>query len=149
MKLQDEIKQSSFDNNYQKLAVNILYTHSWLQSKIKELFKEYNITMQQYNILRILRGQHPKALSISSIKERMLDKMSDTSRIVDRLIVKKLVLRKQSQTDKRKSEVYITQKGLTLLDNMSEIENLLVNVLSNLSEEETQTLNNLLDKARG
>lgn len=149
MKLQDEIKQSSFENNYQKLAVNILYTHSWLQSKIKELFKEYNITMQQYNILRILRGQHPKALSISSIKERMLDKMSDTSRIVDRLIVKKLVLRKQSQTDKRKSEVYITQKGLTLLDNMSEIENLLVNVLSNLSEEETQTLNNLLDKARG
>lgn len=94
MRLEDEIKQKSFRNEFHKLAVNIIYTHSWLMSKIIYMLSQYDITPQQYNILRILRGQFPSPASVSLLKSRMLDKMSDASRLVDRLVEKGLVEKK-------------------------------------------------------
>ncbi|OGU35610.1 MAG: transcriptional regulator [Ignavibacteria bacterium GWB2_35_6b] len=150
MKLEDEIKQNTpFKDEFTKLAVNILYTHGWLSNIQSCNFKEYSITAAQYNILRILRGQHPKPASINLLKERMLDKMSDTSRLVDRLIVKELVERKTCPNDRRKAEVLITEKGLNLLTEMDNVEIENKTIFKNISLQEAKTLNDLLDKLRG
>ena len=149
MKLEDEIKQSSFRNEYHKLAVNIIFTHSWLMSKIYELLDEYDLTPQQFNLLRILRGQYPKPASITLLKERMLDKMSDASRLVERLLAKGLVERKICPEDRRKVDVVITKKGLKLLEKIDNTDNEMDNYLKNLSEVEAKKLNELLDKLRG
>jgi len=149
MKLEDEIKQSSFRNEYHKLAVNLIFTHSWLMSKIYELLDEYDLTPQQFNLLRILRGQYPKPASITLLKERMLDKMSDASRLVERLLAKGLVERKICPEDRRKVDVVITKKGLKLLEKIDKTDNEMDNYLKNLSEVEAKKLNELLDKLRG
>ena len=150
MKLEEEIKQSTpFRDEYTKLAVNILYTHGWLINTYSNFLKKHSITTPQYNILRILRGQYPDPASISLLKERMLDKMSDASRLVDRLIVKGLVERKICPNDRRKAEVLITKKGLSLLKELDVIDNNLKTTLGNLTEEEAKKLNTLLDKLRG
>lgn len=91
MKIEDAIKQSKFKNEYEKLVVNILYTAGWIELEISRIFKEYGITIQQYNILRILRGQYPKPATINMLIDRMIDKMSNASRLVDKLLAKKLV----------------------------------------------------------
>ena len=108
MKLEDEIKQKKFNSEFQKLAVNIIYTHSWLTYSQSKIFEQHGITLTQYNILRILRGQHPNPASVNLLKERMLDKRSDASRMVERLRVKGLVKRKICPNDRRKAEVLIT-----------------------------------------
>jgi DNA-binding MarR family transcriptional regulator len=149
MKLEDEIKQNSFRNEYHKLAVNLIFTHSWLMSKIYELLDEYDLTPQQFNLLRILRGQYPKPASITLLKERMLDKMSDASRLVERLLAKGLVERKICPEDRRKVDVVITKKGLKLLEKIDKTDNEMDNYLKNLSEVEAKKLNELLDKLRG
>lgn len=149
MKLEEEIKQSSFRNEYHRLAVNILYTHSWLMSKIADHLWKFDITPQQFNLLRILRGQYPDPASISLLKERMIDKMSDASRLVDRLISKGLVKREICPDDRRRVNVIITKKGLNLLKKIDETDQTIDNFLNSLSEEEAVILNNLLDKLRG
>jgi len=149
MKLEDEIKQNSFRNEYHKLAVNLIFTHSWLMSKIYEMLDEYDLTPQQFNLLRILRGQYPKPASITLLKERMLDKMSDASRLVERLLAKGLVERKICPEDRRKVDVVITKKGLKLLEKIDKTDNEMDNYLKNLSEVEAKKLNELLDKLRG
>ena len=150
MRLEDEIKQKApFRDEYTKLAVNILYTHGWFNNIQSNILKEYLITGSQYNILRILRGQHPNPASISLLKDRMLDKMSDASRLVDRLITKELVERKICPNDRRKVEVLITPKGLELLNKLDKIEKENINTFNKITVEEAKTLNNLLDKMRG
>jgi DNA-binding MarR family transcriptional regulator len=149
MKIEDEIKQKSFKSEYQKLAVNLLFTHGWLISFQKKFFENHDITNTQFNILRILRGQHPDPLSINLLKDRMLDKMSDTSRLVERLRVKGLVDRKICKDDRRKSDVKITDKGLELLKNLDYIDDSFQNVFSKINIKEAKDLNNLLDKLRG
>lgn len=150
MKLEEEIKQNiPFRDEHTKLAVNILYTHGWLANIYTEYLKEHSITTPQYNILRILRGQHPEPASISLLKERMLDKMSDASRLVDRLITKELVERKTCPNDRRKAEVLITEKGLSLLKELDDIEEKHKNTFGKLTLQEVETLNKLLDKMRG
>lgn len=148
MRLEDEIKQKAFKSEYQKLAVNIIFTHGWLNSLQKKQFDSFGITTAQYNILRILRGQHPNPASINLLKERMLDKMSDTSRLIERLRVKGLVDRKICSDDRRKSDVKITAQGLKLLSDLDEVEDRIENNLSNISRKEAKTLNDLLDKMR-
>ena len=149
MKIEEEIKQKSFKSEYQKLAVNLLFTHGWLISLQKGLFEKHDITIAQYNILRILRGQHPNPLSVNLLKERMLDKMSDTSRLVERLRIKGLLERKTCKQDRRKSDVKITDKGLELLSTLEPIDMQIENILQILNNDEAKTLNNLLDKIRG
>ena len=148
MSLEKEIHQREFRNDYQKAMVNILYTYNYLVGKMNELFKGYDITRQQYNVLRILRGQHPGHASVLLIRERMVDKMSDASRIVERLRLKELVIRKFGAVDKRSVEVSITQKGLSLLQKMDDEVNKMEKLFSHLNDDEIHQLNSLLDKIR-
>jgi DNA-binding MarR family transcriptional regulator len=128
--------------------VNIIFTYHWIVERIKQFLATEDITLQQYNILRILRGSFPKPLSTLQIRERMLDKMSDTSRIVDRLRVKGLVQKSVARTDKRLVDVLITDKGKKLLDQLDLHNASLDGIISGLSDEEMQHLNVLLDKIR-
>lgn len=149
MKLEDEIRQKKFKNEYHKLAVNLIYTHGWLLNHQSAFFKKYGITGAQYNILRILRGQHPRPASVNLLKERMLDKMSDASRLVDRLKSKGLVEREICPDDRRKVEVKITEKGMVLLSDMDKIEDQFETFFNGIKQSEAKILNELLDRLRG
>lgn len=148
MKIEDEIKQSAFKNEYQKAYINLLFTSGYLQQAQAALFKPFGVTLPQYNILRILRGQHPKPATISLLIDRMLDKTSNASRIVDKLEAKDLVTRKQCPADRRTVDVLITDKGLELLKQMDGMEGGKGIGITNLSEDEATQLNTLLDKIR-
>lgn len=149
MKLEDAIQQRKpFSNPRQRMAVNLIYTSNWLISKQKEFFKGFDITVQQYNVLRILRGRHPEPISTSDIRGRMLDRMSDVSRIVDRLVKKDLVIRSTCKQDKRLVDVVITDKGLTLLTSIDDKWEEMDALTSTLSPDEVESVNDLLDKFR-
>jgi DNA-binding MarR family transcriptional regulator len=149
MKLEDEITQQKFKSEYQKAAVNLVFTYNWMNSFYADRLKRHDITIQQFNILRILRGQYPKTASIKLLKERMLDKMSDASRIVEKLRVKELVKRDVCPLDRRNVDVLITQKGLNLLKELDSIDTDVKKYFSNLDEKEVKKLNDLLNKLRG
>ena len=149
MKLEDEIKQKEFRSEYQKLNLNILFTNNWVQNKYRKTFEEFEVTPQQYNVLRILKGNHPKPYSTSEIRKRMLDQMSDASRIVERLIQKGLVERKTCKSDRRLVDVVITQKGLDLIEQSSHAIAFQESIFHSLTKKEAQNLNFLLDKLRG
>ena len=148
MRIEDEIVQEKFLNENHKTLVNLIYTHSYLINKMDSFFKKQGITRQQFNVLRILRGQHPKSANLGLIKERMLDKMSDASRIVERLRVKRLVTRRQSKTDRREVEIMISSKGLQMLETTDVEIQEIYRLFDRLSHEELEQLNNLLDKFR-
>jgi DNA-binding MarR family transcriptional regulator len=149
MALEDNIQQDSFPNEREKVLVNILYTHGHLVNALNKQLKLYNITRQQYNVLRILRGQYPKTISVANVKERMIEKMSDASRIVDRLKIKELISKSTHTKDKRQSAISINSKGLKLLDELDliitnfELEHIQLNLA------DSKTLNRLMDKIRG
>jgi len=147
MALENEINQRKFYSEYQKARINIIYTSNWLFEKVNAIFDESDITPQQFNILRILRGES-KALSTMQIRQRMLDKMSDTSRIVDRLVRKGLVRKTPNAEDRRLVDVVITTRGRKLLEKIDPFEQDIDKCMNNLTEEETKTLNHLLDKLR-
>jgi DNA-binding MarR family transcriptional regulator len=149
MGIQEDIKQKrAFRNEYQKAAVNLMFTHGWLQERLRDAVDSYDITLQQYNVLRILRGSYPDPISTQEIRKRMLDKMSDVSRIVDRLILKNLVTKRVCGSDKRLVDVTISELGLKLLTEMDSLEAQMDETMKNLSEEEATSLNLLLDKLR-
>ena len=147
MKIEDEIKQPKFRDAFQKAVINLLYTANWLQSKNQEFFKTYGITAHQFNILRILKGQHPNSISATEIKTRMLDKNSEVSRMLDRLIAKNLITKRTCPNDKRAFDVSITEQGMDILKGMEKFLPQRDRVLS-ISEEEAAVLSNLLDKCR-
>ena len=149
MSIDKDIHQNRFRNEYQRASVNIAYTYCWLMEKVKAFLLPADITMQQFNILRILRGSHPAPLSTLQIRERMIDKMSDTSRIVDRLIAKGLVKKAVSGKDRRLVDVVITVKGRNLLKKLDLREEELDGILKNISTEEASELSKILDKIRG
>ena len=149
VKLEEEIQQNKpFESEYHKALINLIFTHNYLLNKNQQIFKPFDITTQQYNVLRILRGTHPGSLSLMSIKDRMLDKMSDASRLVERLRKKGLVNRVTAPDDRRKVEISITDRGLELLDEMQPAADEMLNVIKNLSEGAVTTLNDLLDRIR-
>ena len=148
MKLEEEIRQKKFKSPYQKALLNVLFTSNWLMNKQQEFFKPYGITAQQFNILRILKGQHPKGISGTEIKSRMLDKNSDVSRLLDRLVKKNLVERRSCPNDKRASDIFITNDGLGMLEALSKTQKEIDSIFQ-LTEEEAAALSDLLDKARG
>jgi len=149
MGIDQDIRQNKFRNEYQKAGLNLMYTYGWVMERIKEVFASEDITPQQFNILRILRGSHPQPLSTLQIRERMLDRMSDTSRIVDRLIAKGLVKKAVCKTDRRLVDVIISDKGKKLLERLDKRQDELDNIVGNLSEKEAASLSILLDKLRG
>ncbi|MBX9853093.1 MAG: MarR family transcriptional regulator [Cytophagaceae bacterium] len=150
MELESEIKQKKFASEYQKAAVNILYTANWLTYSHTKFMKPYKISPQQYNILRILKGQHPNAASVNLLIDRMLDKMSNASRLVEKLKQKGLVERKQCEKDRRQVDVLITKKGLDLLEKLNkEFDQAEGDYLKNITKDEAKELNRILDKLRG
>jgi DNA-binding MarR family transcriptional regulator len=149
MGLEEDIKQEKgFRNQRQKAMVNIFYTEGWLRNRLAETLKPHELTSQQYNVLRILRGSNPKPMSTSCVRSRMLDKMSDVSRIVDRLFKKTLVDKQLCSTDKRLVDVFITDAGLILLDKIDESMDGMDKMFSNITDGEAETLNQILDKLR-
>lgn len=148
MSLENDIKQSNFKSPYSKAIVNIIYTNNWLQSLQVKIFKPFDLTLQQYNVLRILRGQYPKPTTVIAIIERMLDKMSNASRLVDKLLAKELVIRKLCPHDRRAVDVIITEKGMNVLAEIDLLQSQWEVKLHGLDESEALQLSNLLDKLR-
>ncbi|MDA3616026.1 MarR family winged helix-turn-helix transcriptional regulator [Polluticaenibacter yanchengensis] len=147
MGINKAINQDKFISEKNKLLINILYTNNWLQTKMKAFFETYDLTSQQYNILRILRGAK-MPMSTLKIRERMIDRMSDTSRLVERLLNKGLVQKTVCNKDKRLVDVVITEQGLNLLAEMDYQEKLLDDIFRNISDNDAVELNGLLDKIR-
>ena len=147
MGIEKDIQQTNFRNEFQKMSINIIYTANWLNEKMGQILSTEDITQQQYNILRILRGSECP-LSTLKIRERMLDKMSDTSRIVDRLIVKGLVEKTACIKDKRLVDITATKKGLQLLEKLDALNEQIDSILNGVSEKEAHTINQILDKLR-
>ena len=148
MSIEKDIQQPTFKSPYSKAIINIIYTNNWLQSLHLEIFKPFDLSLQQYNVLRILRGQYPNPITVIAIIERMLDKMSNASRLVDKLLAKELVIRRLCPHDRRAVDVIITEKGLNLLAEIDKLEHTWEEKLHGLSEGEALQLSELLDKMR-
>jgi DNA-binding MarR family transcriptional regulator len=149
MRIEDEIKQTKpFPNPQTKAAINLSFTASWMSSIQTQLLKPYGLSMQQYNILRILKGIHPKPATVKVLIERMIDRDSNASRLVEKLKKKQLVERNACEEDRRRVDVVITEKGLETLDDLSGLIKLSQDKI-HLSDEEADILSNLLDKMRG
>ncbi len=149
MSIEEDIKSTIKLQKNQKTVINLLYTSNWMKEKSFSFFKDCDLSSEQYNVLRILRGQKGNPANLSTIQERMLNKMSNTTRLVDKLIKKELVTRQSCESNRRKIEIYITKKGLNLLaklDSIVDANNL--EITKNLNPNELETLNKLLDKLR-
>lgn len=149
MGIGDIIKQKKFPNVYVKTEINLLYTAGWIENHSNKFFKIYDISMQQYNVLRILRGQYPNPVMLSLITERMIDRMSNATRLVEKLRLKGLVSRELNPANRRQVDILISDAGLDLLSKIDEEFDILFEKYKNLTESEAEILNNLLDKMRG
>lgn len=149
MKIEEEIKQKNFKTEAQKSYVNLLYTANWLDYTSRQFFERFDITPQQYNVLRILRGRHPEPATVNYVRERMIDKSCDASRIIERLRVKKLLERKANKTDRRSVDICISSKGQGLLFSIDNEIHKLETIFNRLNDSELEVLNTLLDKLRG
>ncbi|PHN01544.1 MarR family winged helix-turn-helix transcriptional regulator [Flavilitoribacter nigricans] len=149
MKIEEAIQQKKFRDEYHKAHINVLFTASWIHQQSLKALKPFNISWQQFNILRILRGMYPEPASVKSLTERMIDKMSNASRLVEKLKQKGLVERRSCKFDRRQVDVVITDQGLELLSQASAaMEDQMDLSKSQLSEEQAAQLNDLLDAMR-
>jgi DNA-binding MarR family transcriptional regulator len=148
MSIETDIKQKKFKSPYQRMAVNLIYTTNWMLYQQLEFLREFDLTPQQFNVLRILRGHGSTPMKVNEISERMLDKTSNTSRLVDKLLSKELLIRKVCPSDRRAVDVVITPKGLDLLKKMDPIMDKWEENMHSLTPEEAEILSKLLDKLR-
>ena len=148
MRIEEAIQQKKIDDPYSKAIINLLYTNSYIVSHQSRFFKRHGISAEQYNVLRILRGQHPEPISVSSIQERMLNKMSNASRLVEKLTQKGLANRAECPSDRRQVDVTVSSEGLSLRGTLEEGVMALNREILHLNSEELERLSNLLDKAR-
>ena len=149
MGIEDAIRQKKFPNEFVKAEVNLLFTAGWIENISNKFFKKYDISMQQYNVLRILRGQYPDPVMLSVITDRMIDKMSNATRLVEKLRLKGLVTRELNSANRRQVDILITSKGLEMLQDIDAHFSEMEAKFSNITEEEARTLNQILDKMRG
>lgn len=148
--IEEAIQQPKFDNSLHRVQVNLLYTSNWLNHRNMMMLKPFGLSLQQFNILRILRGRSGNPATVKLLTERMLDKMSNASRLVDKLKDKGLVDRQECETDRRRVDIVITEKGLNILAEASaDVSRRNAALEDNLSEEEAILLSALLDKLRG
>ena len=150
MRIEDEIKQQNFSNEFIKAHINVIYTAAWDGLSISHILNPFHISHQQFNVLRILRSTYPEPDTVRALKDRMIDQTSNASRLVDRLIEKGLVKKCNSTIDKRMTNVYITAEGISLIEKAMKL--VLADVRSKykrLTRDEAATLNQLLDKVRG
>lgn len=149
MQLEEAIKQERFDSEHHKAAINLLYTSSWLYNFNALRLKPFDITPEQFNVLRILRGSHPKTLMLADIACRMIDKSSNATRLVEKLRQKGMVSRTVCESNRRQVDIRITAKGLKTLDRIDKESESWLTMLKNLSQAEARQLNVLLDQLRG
>lgn len=149
MSIEDDIQQhKKFHSEFEKAAVNILYTSSWLYNINAARFKKHNITPEQYNVLRILRGSYPQPMMLSDITKRMIDKASNATRLVEKLKQKGLVERETCEKNRRQVDIVITKKGLALLTKIDKEADEWMETLKSISKAEATELNRILDKLR-
>lgn len=149
MKLEEELKMKSFENQYHRVALNIMFTGNWLMERVNTVLKPFGLSDQQYNVLRILRGQKGKPANLFMIQERMIHRMSNATRLVEKLRQKGLVERKICEENRRMVEITITNKGLKLLDKIQPQISTNNDLIKNkLTEREAILLADLLDKIR-
>jgi DNA-binding MarR family transcriptional regulator len=146
MNVQEAIKSSGFKNEKQKAAINIMYTAYEVKTRISRVLKDYGLTPEQYNVLRILKGKYPDQMCVKDVAQRMIERSSNVPRIVDRLEVKKLVKRSQSGSDRRETVMVLTQAGINLLETLSPVLEASNDKISTMSETELGQLNSLLDR---
>jgi DNA-binding MarR family transcriptional regulator len=149
MALEDDIKQEKFSSEFEKIAINILFTGSWLYNINISRLKAHDITPEQFNVLRILRGSHPKTMMLADITSRMIDKSSNATRLVEKLRQKGFVKREICESNRRQVDIIITDKGLALLKKIDSASNEWISTLKNITKAEAQELNRILDKLRG
>jgi DNA-binding MarR family transcriptional regulator len=149
MSLEQDIKQEKFADEHEKAVINILYTASWLSNRNASRLKPHDITPEQYNVLRILRGSHPKALMLADVTSRMIDKSSNATRLVEKLRQKGLLMREICKSNRRQVDISITDKGLTLLKQIDTKALSWLDSLKVISQTDAQELNRTLDKLRG
>jgi len=147
MKLEDAIKSSKFADEKHKAVINILYTAWWLKNSFSAAIKKEDITVEQYNVMRILKGKHPEAMCVKDIGSRIIEKNSNVPRIIDRLVLKTLAHRTPSKADKRETLVSLTEKGLKILQRATVVMDQVQND-AGLDEKEATQLNELLEKMR-
>ena len=148
MKIEEEIKQEKFRSEHHKLMINLLFTSSWLQRMQMSVMRPYDLTPPQYNILRILRGSKGEMVNLGEITSRMIDRSSNTSRLIDKLVIKKWVSRKTCPNDRRQSEIYITQEGLKILEQLDKPIDSITEQFHFLSVKDTKEVNQFLDQLR-
>ncbi len=148
MKLEDEIKQNEFINDYQKMVLNVLFTGNWVNMVNVRLLRPYKITPPQYNILRILRGQYPNVCTLGTVQSRLLDRMSNGSRLIDKLKANGYVTRDMDKVDRRKIKLLITQKGLDLLKELDDVVDGRLTKIDTISAEEAKIVSDILDRFR-
>lgn len=147
--INDEIRQYAYESSKQKALLNLMFTHNWIIQKINDFFRDQTVTNQQFNVLRILNGQHPKPCTAKHIKEVMIFKAPDLTRLLDRLIDKKLAERRFCEGNRRSLDISITVSGIELLNRLNPELSKLMDSHIYLSESESESLSTLLDKARG
>lgn len=149
MSLEEEVKQAKFENEFQKAAVNVMFTSGWLYNTNASRLKVFDITPEQFNVLRILRGSHPKPMMLAEITCRMIDRSSNATRLVEKLRQKGFVKRELCKDNRRQVDIVITTKGLALLSEIDKGTEQWLSTLKNISKTEAQELNRILDKLRG
>ena len=147
--ISQEINQLTFESDKHKALLNLMFTNNWILDRLNGFFKTYSITNQQFNVLRILKGQHPKPCTAKYIKEVMIFKAPDLTRLLDRLIEKGFVVRKACKQNRRELDINITKSGIDLLEQLNPLLRQCMEGLIDLTERVAQDLSNLLDKARG
>ncbi len=148
MKIEQELHQKTFNSVNHKLALNLMFTNNWLLESQVRILKPYSFTQPQYNVLRILRGSQDQPLTVNAIIERMLDRMSNVSRLVDKLVEKGYVKRTQSVDDRRAVDILISKKGLSILEEIDEQQQIWEQKYTKISEDDAKKLNDLLDELR-
>lgn len=148
--IEEEIRQASFKSPAHRTQVNIIYTAAWINQQTTQALRPFGLSIQQFNILRILRGRNGKPATVKLLTERMLDKMSNASRLVDKLKDKGYVRRQECETDRRRVDIVITEEGLDIIRQASEaVEQSMQESLGNLDDHDFNELSNMLDRLRG
>ncbi|MEQ9415022.1 MAG: MarR family transcriptional regulator [Cyclobacteriaceae bacterium] len=148
MGLEEDVKQAKFTNEHQKAMVNILYTSSWLNNRNAAYFKKFNISPEQFNVLRILRGSHPAPMRLADVAERMIEKNSNCTRLVEKLRQKELVDRQLCESNRRQVDISITARGLKILSEIDKDYDQWLSIQKSITKAEAIELNRILDKLR-
>lgn len=148
MSIEEEVKQSKFENEFQKAAINVMFTSGWLYNTNAARLKVFDITPEQFNVLRILRGSHPKPMMLAEITCRMIDRSSNATRLVEKLRQKGMVKRELCKNNRRQVDIVITGKGLSLLNEIDKSADQWLNTLKSITKTEALELNRILDKLR-